>query len=135
MKHSLTIKYTSVGDTVQQMLDTVATTGQQAIEMDVPLAASATPIVNVCAFDPAKVKGMLLSSDVACTVEGKNSSAVTQGTVTLAAGVPFVFFSGTNPAVALTGSYAAAVATLTVVNTSSPLAAGTLKVRILTDPS
>jgi hypothetical protein len=136
MKHIISTIYQSLSDVIQVSTETTATTGQQAIEADQPLAASATPLAMDTAFSPDKAKAALFIADVNCTVELQDVNAAEVVMITLVANEPFVWHPGLNPPVAVIDALGDAdIESLEVINTSSPLTAGTLKIRILTDPS
>ncbi len=96
--------------------------------MDIPLAASATPLHIDLDFLPAGVKGFQLLSTVNCTLK-TNSSSAPDDTIPLRAGEPLPWVENwfyDNP-------FTENVADLYAVNTSSPLAAGVLTIGLLRD--
>ena len=135
MKHVLTINYLALNGQIQSVIETNAATGAQAIEGDQPLAANGTPFNCAVAFDPTKVKSMLLKSDVDCSVAFHGAGNSVVGQVELSPNLPYIFMEGFGSATQLTDLLGNAVTHIVLQNTSNPLAAGTLQWRILTDPS
>lgn len=135
MKHIISTIYQALGDTIQEAYETVALTGQAAVEIDQPIAASGTPINVNCGFAPGKVQSIIMTADVNCTVGGIDVNDDPNGSITLLAGKPFLVYSGKNPATDLTALFTDSIKSLQITNTSSPLAAGTFKLRMLVDPS
>lgn len=135
MKHTVSVVYKALGDTVQVSTDFEPGTGAQAIEMNQPLAASGTPLSVALAFYSDKVQSIVLLSDVNATVDFKSAADASVGGATLAANKPFLWHTDLNPVVDAADVWSDNVATISVTNTSNPLATGTLKIRLITDPS
>jgi hypothetical protein len=107
---------------VQQVIEQ---TNDATVEMDVTIASATDALINV-AFPYATIKAIALSCDVAVTLETNSSSSPSQ-TIALVANVPNMWIyggPGSNPiTVDVTKIYATAAA------------AGTLKIRVLYDPT
>lgn len=111
-------------------------TKEEFIMQEVALAASATPVVSSFAADPAKISALIMLSDVACTVTAKDADAVSIGNAqTLVANKEWIWHAEQNPGVDMLDIWTSVIASFSIVNTSSPLAAGTLKIRALVDPT
>lgn len=116
----------SVSDGQQTLSSTVSKTAEAQIRMDVPIGATQTDKVVEVAFPYDGLVSLLLSSDVAMTLE-TNSGSAPDDTINLAANQPLEWHDDmpyANP-------FTADVTALYVTNT----AVGTLKIRALYDPT
>jgi hypothetical protein len=126
-KHTLTIVYASPGDTTSVQMEQEH---DYNLQSDVPVAGAAVDAEVDVGIIVAQAKSILLLADQNMTLKTNSSGAPTE-TVTLAANKPRVWQTG-GPFAAI---FASNVTKLFVTNTSSPQTAGTLKVRVLQDPT
>jgi len=121
-KFTYLIQMLAPAGVVQQVIEQ---TNDATVEMDITVASATDALVNV-AFPYATIKAIALQCDIAATLKTNSSSAPSQ-TISLTAGVPNMWIytgPGSNPiTVDVTKIY---------VTTA---AAGTLKIRVLYDPT
>ncbi len=79
--------------------DSVTVTGSVAAEVNVALSASTTNQLVALGYLTANIKGVYIKSDVAVTIK-VDSSGSPEETISIAAGVPYVWYTG-NPSTLL----------------------------------
>lgn len=73
--------------------DSVIVTGSAAVEVNVSLSANTTNQLVAIGYLTANVKGVYLKSNVALTIK-VDSTGSPEETISLAAGVPYVWYNG-----------------------------------------
>jgi hypothetical protein len=104
---------------------TISTTGEAVVEMDVAIPAASNTQVNL-GFPYANVKMIWMNASVAMTLK-TNSSSEPDQTISLAAGVPQAWITGGHGSNPITDDVAAIYVTAA--------AEGTLSIRCLYDPT
>ncbi len=97
--------------------DSVTLTGELATEANIALAASATNQQENIAFNHTNLRGVYIKSDVTVTLK-TNSSGSPDNTITVTAGVPFVWCYQSG----ITNPFTAAVTTTYWTNATSDAA-------------
>ncbi len=97
--------------------DSVAVTGELATEANIALAASTTNQQENIAFNHTNLRGVYIKSDVTVTLK-TNSSGSPDNTLTITAGVPFVWYYQSG----ITNPFTAAVTTTYFTNATSDAA-------------
>ncbi len=75
------------------LTDSVTVTGNVAAEVNVALSANTTNQLVALAYLTANIKGVYIKSDVALTIK-VDSSGSPEETISIAAGVPYTWFTG-----------------------------------------
>ena len=104
-------------------------TAESETNLDVPIASDADGYLVNCAIDTSEIEAVLLYSDVDLLLYLNADADPTQ--IALVAGAPKVWYvggAGSNP-------IEEDVTAFYVDNTSDPATAGTLKIRVLQDPT
>lgn len=87
--HTFSFGHTG-GSTI--LSDSVARTGELATEANIALAASTTDQQENIAFNHTNLRGIYIKSDVTITLETNATDATGGNTITITAGIPFVWY-------------------------------------------
>lgn len=82
------------------LADSVSLTGELATEANIAIPANTTDQQENIAFNHTNLQAIYIKSDVAVTLETNATNATGGNTITIAAGKPFIWYSGcglTNP--------------------------------------
>lgn len=122
--HTITRSFSNGASTIT---NSKSYTAGAEINIDEPLAASATDYQINVPIDVSELESLYLACDVACTIE-VNSAGAPTATIVLPAGEPFIWPNGsaTNPL----GATDVTALFCTIGST-----AGTLQMRALVDPT
>lgn len=108
------------------LTDSKSYSGSSFLELEESVANGSTDLAIVVAIDVSAVKAFYIISDVAMTIETNSGSSPTN-TLSLVAGVPYLWTTDSYNTFKLTGDVTVMYAT----NASG--SAGTLKLRVLQD--
>lgn len=123
MSVSHTFSFSHAGGSVS-LSDSVVTTGELATESSISVAGSTTNQQENIAFNHTNLRGIYIKSDVTVTLK-TNSSGSPDNTITVTAGVPFVWHYQSG----VTNPFSAAVTTTYWTNATS--GAATIYMRTL----
>lgn len=123
--HTISQKYTAAGQTLGTPINIVAA-AQTSLAETIGIAASDFQIAF--SLDVSAVKSFYMIADRALTIE-TNDGGSPANTITLAANVPYIWYTGVTPAFVLTVD----VTSLFVTNASG--VAATLQIEALYDPT
>lgn len=129
LTHTITLTHQTSGGSISQGINVTGTGEQRVIEA---FASDASDVQIVVSIPDGEVKAVTILSTAACTL-AYNDSSGTQGSITLAANKPLMWYEGAEWDLADVMGYVGAALDVTSLYLTADGAAGVLTILVLTD--